>query len=100
MRTIYIDSDFKCHIANDGTMTAVETDAFDGKCDMYIEGNRYIPTGSAWTRPDGRVFPGLMIAPWRDIRILEAYQEQYKAMSAEMEDMRNALTVMGVSVDG
>lgn len=41
MRTIYIDSDFKCHASNDGTMTAVETDFFDGKCDAYIEGFYY-----------------------------------------------------------
>ena len=38
MRTIYIDADFKCHVTNDGTMAAVETDFFDGKCDAYVEG--------------------------------------------------------------
>jgi len=27
--TIFIDSEFKCHITDDGTMTAVETDSFD-----------------------------------------------------------------------
>ena len=27
---IYIDADFKCHVSDDGTMTAVETDFFDG----------------------------------------------------------------------
>jgi len=32
MKTIYIDSDFKCHVSNDDTMRAVETDFFDGKC--------------------------------------------------------------------
>ena len=40
MRTIYIDSDYKCHIADDGTMTPVATDSFDGCCDDYIEGCR------------------------------------------------------------
>lgn len=38
MKIIYIDLDFKCHVTNDGTMTAVETDFFDGKCDAFIEG--------------------------------------------------------------
>ena len=28
MKTIYLDSDFKCHVSNDGTMLAVETDFF------------------------------------------------------------------------
>ena len=41
MRTIYIDSDYRCHVTNDGTMNAVETDFFDGKCDTFIEGYRY-----------------------------------------------------------
>lgn len=41
MKTIYVDSEFKCHISNDGTMTPVETDFFDGMCDAYIEGFCY-----------------------------------------------------------
>lgn len=82
MKTIYIDSDCKCHIADDGTMTAVEVDFFDGKCDAYIEGFRYIPIGRYWIRDDGRKFRGLMIAPWKDIRVLSAYQEQYIEMLA------------------
>ena len=41
MRTIYIDSDYRCHPVNDGTMTAVETDFFNDKCDTFIEGYCY-----------------------------------------------------------
>lgn len=41
MRTVYIDSDYRCHVTNDGTMTAVETDFFDGKCDTFVEGYCY-----------------------------------------------------------
>lgn len=41
MRKIFIDSEHKCHITNDGTMTAVETDFFDGMCDTYVEGFCY-----------------------------------------------------------
>ena len=40
MRTIYIDSEFKCHVSNDGNMSAVETNFFDGKCDAFVEGHR------------------------------------------------------------
>ena len=75
---IYLDSDFKCHVSDDGTMTAVETDFFDGKCDAYIEGYRFIPSGSVWTRPDGAVFTGEMVAPWRDWQELDEAQRAYE----------------------
>lgn len=84
MRTIYIDSEFKCHISNDGTMTAVETDIFDGKCAAFIEGIRFVPDGESWTREDGVVFTGEMVAPWMDYNILAAYQQQYETMQAEL----------------
>lgn len=100
MRTIYIDSDFKCQVTNDGTLTTVETDAFDGKCDAFIEGYRFVPAGETWIREDGEVFAGEMVAPWRDYAMLEAYQAQYAQMLPEMEDMRQALETMGVTVDG
>ena len=76
--TVYIDADFKCHTSDDGTMTAVETDFFDGKCDAYIDGYRFVPAGSVWTRPDGVVFTGQMIAPWKDWRELDAAQRDYE----------------------
>ena len=41
--TIYIDSDFKCYTSPGEGLTAVETDAFDGKCRQYIEGYRFVP---------------------------------------------------------
>ena len=63
--TIYIDNEYKCHVADDGTMTAVDTDAFDGKCDAYIEGYRLVPAGETWTREDGETFDGPMIAPYK-----------------------------------
>ena len=102
--TIYIDSDFKCHISDDGTMTAVETDFFDGKCAAYIEGYRYVPSGSTWTREDGTVFNGEMVAPWKDWRQLDEAQrvyerEQYAAMEAELTDARAALEILGVRAD-
>lgn len=63
---IYLDSDFRCHLADDGTMKTVETDMFDGKEKAYIEGYRYVPEGEMWTRSDGVEFHGLMIAPAKD----------------------------------
>ena len=94
MRAIYIDSEFKCHTVNDGTMTAVETDFFDGKCDTFIEGYRFIPSGESWTRPDGVVFNGEMIAPWKDYAELDTAQREYeKQLIATYEE---SLNVVGV----
>lgn len=76
--TIYIDNDYKCHVADDGTMTAVETDAFDGKCDAYIEGYRFVPAGHTRRRDDGVEFAGEMISPWRPWAELDAAQREYE----------------------
>ena len=95
-RLVYLDSDFKCHVTNDGTMTAAETDFFDGKCDTFIEGYRFIPAGKSWTRPDGVVFTGEMVAPWKDYSELDEAQRQYeKQLLAEYAE---ALKVVGVTV--
>lgn len=75
---IYLDSDFRCHLINDGTRRPVETDAFDGKCAAYIEGYRFVPAGESWTRSDGAVFNGLMISPAEDYSRLEKAQRQYE----------------------
>ena len=94
---IYIDNDFKCHVSDpDGTLTTVETDFFDGKCPAYIEGYRYIPAGESWTRPDGVVFGGEMIAPWRDWRTLDAAQREYERQL--IAEYTEALGIVGVSV--
>lgn len=96
MRTVYIDAEFKCHTVDDGTMTAVETAFFDGKCDGYIEGFRFVPEGQVWEREDGSVFSGEMICAWKDYAELErtqmAYERQLLAEYAE------ALKVLGVTV--
>lgn len=97
--TIYIDADFKCYVSDDGTMTAVQTDFFGGKCDTYIEGYRYIPAGETWTRPDGVTFSGEMVAPWKDWRTLDAAQrayerEQLTALAAENEALVSDMAQM------
>jgi len=96
MKTIYIDSDFKCHITDDGTMTAVETDFFDGKCDTFVEGYRFVPSGETWTREDGELFRGEMIAPWKPYAELDKAQREYeKQLIAEYAE---ALKTLGVEV--
>ena len=92
MRTIYLDSDFKCHVTNDGTRKAVETTCFDSKCDAFIEGYRLVPMGESWIREDGEVFCGEMIAPWKDYTELDSVQRNYERQ--QMADMENALAIL------
>lgn len=81
MKTIYIDFEFKCHVANDGTMTAVETDFFDGKCDAFIEGYCY----------EGN---GVRIYPWKPYAELDNAQRDYERQT--LEEYTEALKIVGV----
>lgn len=97
--TIYIDYDCKCHVTNANDYIAVETDFFDGKCQSYIEGYRFVPSGSTWTRDDGTVFTGEMIAPWKPWDELDAAQREYERQ--QLADYEHALSeieaALGVS---
>ena len=95
--TIYIDKDYKCHTSPADGLTAIETDAFNGKCKQYIEGYRFVPAGQTWTREDGEVFHGEMIAPWRDSSILDELQALYDEEQAKQADMMAALEILGVN---
>lgn len=81
--TIYIGSDCKCHTAPGEGLTAIETDAFDGKCRQYIEGYRFVPAGERWILEDGTFYSGEMIAPWRDSNLLEEFQSIYEEEQAK-----------------
>ena len=100
MNTIYVDSEFRCYVAQEDGMTAVETSAFDGKCKTFIEGYRYVPHGQVWTREDGVVFAGEMVAPWKDYSALAAAQAGYEEVAAELQDMQEALNLLGVDANG
>ena len=76
--TIYIDSDYKCHVSDDGTRREFDVPFFDGKCTEFIEGYRYVPSGERWVKPNGEFFRGEMIAPWKDYDYLQAAQEAYE----------------------
>ena len=90
--TIYIDSEYKCHISPGDELTAVETDAFDGKCRQYIEGYRFVPKDYIWTRDDGEMFEGEMIAPFRDYEILEELQAVYEEQQQTINEYEDALS--------
>ena len=77
MRTIYIDSECKCHATNDGTMTAIETSFFDRKCDAFIEG--YCVKKNA-------------IYPWEPLSELDTAQREYeRQMLKEYESLIDEL---------
>lgn len=95
---IYIDFEFCCHTTNpNGAFREMETDFFDGKCDAFIEGYIFVPPGETWTRSDGVVFQGEMVAPWQDYGKLDAAQRQYE--QEQLADMRQALEILGVKLD-
>lgn len=81
MRTIYVDSENKCHPVNDGTMTAVETNEFDGKCDAFIEGYCYEVKEN-----------GISIYPWKDYNELDNAQREYER--AKLADAEKALAIL------
>lgn len=86
MRTIFVDSEFKCHTSNDGTMTAVETDFFDNKCDTFVEGFCCEPRENS-----------MAIYSWKPYYELDNAQREYER--ALIVDMQNALNKLGVTLD-
>lgn len=97
MRTIYLNDDCHCSVSEKAdTVQSIETDFFDGKCEAYIEGYRFVPDGQEWTRADGVVFSGEMIAPWKPYAELDAAQRAYEQQL--LAEYAAALKVMGVKV--
>lgn len=74
---VYIDSEFKCHVSSGERLTEVEVSFFDNKCDKFVEGYRFVPSGSVWTREDGVEFAGEMVSPWKDYNELAMAQLDY-----------------------
>lgn len=97
MKTIFIDANFKCHTTNpDGRFRAIETDSFDGYCDAYVEGFRFVPSGESWTREDGAVFRGEMVSAWKPYDELDATQREYERQL--LAEYAEALRTVGVTV--
>lgn len=94
---VFIDSEFRCHTTNpDGTFREVETDFFDGKCNTFIEGYRFVPAGETWVRSDGKVFRGEMVSSWRPYSELDAAQREYERQLIEIYE--KSLETVGVEV--
>lgn len=95
--TIYIDSDYKCYVSTEDGRRAIETDAFNGKCPEWIESFRFAPAGETWTRGDGEVFKGEMVAPWKDLG--EAYAAQAAYVTAQNAQYEAALTEIEAALE-
>ena len=99
--TIFIDKEYRCHTSDpEGLYTNLETSAFDGKCQTYTEGYRFVPAGAVWTREDGTEFAGEMVAPWKDWQELIASQRAYELACLEEAvvqlEYENALLRLGL----
>ena len=92
---IYIDSQCKCHASPGVGLREFDAPFFDGKCQTFIEGYRYVPEGETWEREDGEVFRGEMIAPWKNYTELYIAQLEY-----DLADADAALNELGVTIDG
>ena len=97
--TYYLDDDCRVHTdPGEGRTPWEDADGvFDGKCKAYAEGFRVIPEGRSWTREDGTVFNGFMLSPLTEVRVLNAVQAEFELAQAEMDDMRSALELLGVT---
>ena len=92
MKTIYLNREFQCSVAEKtDTVQSIETDVFDGKCNAFVEGYRFVPQGQQWTREDGVIFEGEMIAPFKDSTQLEMVQSLYEQLAVEITDTQLAV---------
>ena len=92
---IYIDLEYRCHATNpDGTFREVETTFFDGKCAAFIECYRYVPEGESWTRSDGVVFHGEMIAPIKNCDIIFTIQTLFEEVDASISEKNKRIAAL------
>lgn len=72
---VYVDKEYKCHMSDDGTLTPVEHEFFNGKCGTFIEGY--------CCKVDGDI---TSIYPWKPYAELDKAQRVYeRQLLAEYE---------------
>ena len=91
MKTIYLDSEYMCHLTGGGSMIETQTDVFDGTADRAIPYYRYIPENTEWVDERGRVFYGLFVQATDSNAIDRATKD------ALIADMQAALEILGVT---
>lgn len=84
MKTIYLNENYECSATEKAdTVCTAETDFFDGKCNAFIEGYRFVPEGQRWVRNDGVIFTGEMITPFKDTSLLNGLQALFEELSGD-----------------
>lgn len=92
MKELYLDSEYMCHLEDDGTRLYYSTDVFDETADAAIPYYRLIPDGMSWRNPKtGRQYVGPFIQATNSQKIMQVTQE------ALIADMQSALAVLGVT---
>lgn len=84
--TVYLDADLRCYAEAAEGLRAVETAALVGRKTEEYPRLRLVPLGETWRREDGALFRGEMLIPFGD-------------EFSELEDMREALALLGVTDD-
>lgn len=85
---VFLDNEFRCHVNNDGAMTRVESNFFDGKCRAFAEAWRFIPSGYTWRNSDGFEIHGPTYMCVEDAEMTYAIQAQFEADdSARLADL-------------
>lgn len=95
--TIYIDDDYKCYVSAADGRRAIETNEFDGKCQEWIESYRFVPAGERWVKPNGEMFRGKMVAPWKDLG--KAYAAQTEYLSVQNKQYEAALAAIETALE-
>ena len=85
MRKIFGDSEKRCHVDDNGNMTAVETEFFDGKCDAFVEGYCYDTEEQ-------------LFYPWKHFDQLDAAQREYERERLKDAEMALAILLGGGAV--
>lgn len=100
---IYIDSEFKCHVAPGEGLREFETRFFSNVPDAYVEGYRYVPSGEVWVRKEHvydmnhevvgeseTEFMGEMLAPWKPWEELDKILREYEKAQNQELNAQNA----------
>lgn len=90
MRTIYIDEQYHCHVTDDGTMTAIDTEEFDDKCDEFVEGYCIDPERKAvWP---WKSYWDLLLAQMRyEQQMLDIYKVEKDELNASYQEGINSI---------
>ena len=81
--TVYIDENFLCHTKFAEGRRAFQLPFFQGKCDRFVEGYRYLPPGETWGG-----FRGEMLCPAENFELLSLAQQVYDSLQPQLNELR------------